>query len=337
MAHDFDYDLICIGGGSGGIATANRAAMNNASVLLIEKDDVLGGTCVNRGCVPKKVMWYGGMMAHTLEDAPGYGFDVTVNGFDWNALVSKREAYIDNINKSYDNYLGKNGVKTMQGYGKLAGPNTVDVDGKRISAERILIAPGGSPNVPDIPGKELAVTSDGFFEFEQQPKRVCVLGAGYIAVELAGLMAAMGSDVTLGVRKGSFLRDFDSMLQEKLMASMSGDGVTVETFFSASGLTKNGELIDVQGDNDKILKGFDAVIFAIGRSPATEGLGLETVKCLAFLHSAMSQVRQSSPRWLLPPVDAWQIASTAGSRADTWTTDSFLLSFSVIRRLPLWV
>jgi len=182
-------------------------------------------------------MWYGGMMAHTLEDAPGYGFDVTVNGFDWNALVTKREAYIDNINKSYDNYLGKNGVKTMQGYAKLAGPNTVDVDGKQISAERILIAPGGAPNVPDIPGKELAVTSDG-----------C-----------------------------SFLREFDSMLQEKLMASMTGDGVTVETFFSATELTRNGELIDVKGENDKLLKGFDAVIFAIGRSPATEALGLETV------------------------------------------------------------
>lgn len=277
MAHNFDYDLIVIGGGSGGIATANRAGMNKASVLLIEKDDVLGGTCVNRGCVPKKVMWYGGMMAHALEDAPGYGFDVTVNGFDWHALVTKREVYIDNINKSYDNYLGRNGVKVMQGYGKIAGPNTVDVDGKSITAERILVAPGGAPNVPDIPGKELAVTSDGFFDFEYQPKRVCVLGAGYIAVELAGMMAAMGSDVTLGIRKGSFLREFDMMLQEKLMESMTQDGVKVKTYFSAAKLYREDDMIDVQGEDGEVLKGFDAVIFAIGRSPSTDGLGLDTV------------------------------------------------------------
>ena len=275
MSHSYDYDLIAIGGGSGGIATANRAGSYGARALIIESDDVLGGTCVNRGCVPKKVMWYGGAMAHSLRDAEGYGFDVTVNGFDWNALVEKREKYISNINNAYAKYLGQNNVETLTGRARLVDANTVEVNGKTYSAERIVLAPGGYARVPDIPGKEFGVTSDGFFDFKYQPSRVLVLGAGYIAVELAGMLNAMGTDVTLGIRHASFLRDFDLMLQDRLMEEMVGEGVDIKTQFTVASLERDGQLICAIGEDGERLEEFDAVIFAVGRSPSTDDLGLE--------------------------------------------------------------
>jgi len=274
----YDYDLIAIGGGSGGIATVNRAASYGARCLVIERDPVFGGTCVNRGCVPKKVMWYGASMAHALRDAPGYGFDVSVNGFDWNTLVQKREQYIDNINKFYVRSFDNSGVTHMHGDARLDDAHTVVVDDKRYSAERILLAPGGDAVVPDIPGAELGLTSDGFFAFEQQPQRVAVLGAGYIAVELAGMMQALGTDVTLAIRHEQFLREFDEMLSQQLMTAMQEDGVTVQTQFTAAGLKKRDDgKIDIDGQGGKSLRGFDAVIYAIGRRPLTATLGLEQV------------------------------------------------------------
>lgn len=277
MSHKYDYDLIAIGGGSGGIATANRAGSYGARCLVIESDEVLGGTCVNRGCVPKKVMWYGAAMAHALRDAEGYGYDVTVNGFDWEALVEKRQQYISNINNAYASYLGKNNVEVLGGHARLVDRHTVEVKGQYYTAERIVLAPGGYAQVPDIPGKEHAVTSDGFFEFAHQPGRVLVLGAGYIAVELAGMLQAMGTDVTLGIRRNSFLREFDLMLQERLMEEMTREGVDIRTYFTAASLERQGELISVTGEDGETLEDFDAVIFAIGRAPATEHLGLENV------------------------------------------------------------
>lgn len=274
MSHEFDYDLIAIGGGSGGIATCNRAGTYGARSLVIESDEVLGGTCVNRGCVPKKVMWYGGSMAHALRDAEGYGFDVTVKGFNWEALVEKREKYISNINNAYAKYLGSNNVEILSGRARLIDKNTVEVKGKRYSAERIVLAPGGYARIPDIPGKELGMTSDGFFELTQQPKRVLVLGAGYIAVELAGMMRALGSDVTLGIRHSSFLREFDQMLQDKLMAEMLEEGLHVQKQFTTARLEKSGDTINAIGESGDTLEGFDAVIFAVGRSPSTDDLGL---------------------------------------------------------------
>ena len=274
MPDTYDFDLIAIGGGSGGIATCNRAGMYGAKTLLIESDEVFGGTCVNRGCVPKKVMWYAGAMSHSLHDAQGYGYDVTVNGFSWEQLVEKREAYISNINNAYSNYLGKNNVQMLNGYARLADAHTVTVEGKRYTAERILLAPGGYARIPDIPGKELLMTSDGFFELKVQPTKVLVLGAGYIAVELAGMMQAMGSDVTLAIRNKSFLREFDPMLQERLMDEMQKDGVTIAKNFTAASLERTSDGIRVIGENGEHLDGFDAVICAIGRAPASHDVGL---------------------------------------------------------------
>ena len=275
MAQTHDYDLIAVGGGSGGIATSNRAALNGARVLLIEREERMGGTCVNRGCVPKKVMWYGAHLAHALADAPGYGFDVDVRGFDWHALVQKREQYIYNINGAYDRYLGGNGVTVVQGDARLTGPNEVEVDGKRYTAGRIVLAPGGEAIVPDVPGSDLGVTSDGFFEFEYRPKRVCVIGAGYIAVELAQLMAALGSEVTLAIRHDRALRYMDPMLQDRLIEALVREGVDVKTHFNTARLVREDDMIDVIGDGDEVLEAFDAVVFAVGRRPSTAGLGLE--------------------------------------------------------------
>ena len=273
--HTYDYDLIAIGGGSGGIATCNRAGMYGARSLVIESDDVLGGTCVNRGCVPKKAMWYGASMAHALRDAPSYGFDVTVNGFSWEQLVEKREKYISNINNAYANYLGKNSVKIVHGRARLLDAHTVQVGDTSYSAERIVLAPGGYARVPDVPGKELAITSDGFFELMSQPKRVLVLGAGYIAVELAGMMQAMGTKVTLAVRKGSFLRDFDEMLQQKLTDEMKSEGLNIETHYSCAKIERRDDGLFATGEDGKELGGYDEIIFAIGRSPSTDNLGLD--------------------------------------------------------------
>jgi len=298
-APSHEHDLIVIGGGSGGIATANRAGMHGAKVLLIERDERLGGTCVNRGCVPKKVMWYGANVAHMLDDAPGYGFALERKGFDWHALVEKREAYIRKINDAYGGYLGGNGVKILHGHARLDGAGAVLVDGVRHTAGRILLAPGGAPVVPDIPGAELGVTSDGFFAFEHQPKRVCVIGAGYIAVELAGMLAAFGTEVTLAIRHERFLRHFDEILQERLFEEMQGEGVDIETRFTATRVDREDGAIAITGEDGRVLAGYDELIFAVGRRPSTEMLGL-----------ASADIETDARGYI--PVDRYQETKTAG-------------------------
>lgn len=272
-----DYDLLAIGAGSGGIATANRAASYGARCAVVESDERLGGTCVNRGCVPKKVMWYGASMAHALAESKGYGFDVKVNGFNWTQLVQDREAYIRRINKSYENTLGKAGVEVLQGHGRLLDANTVSIGDKTVTAERIILAPGGSPVVPPVPGADLGITSDGFFELQDMPASVAVVGAGYIAVELAGMLQALGSDVTMLLRKTHFLRNFDEMMHSTLTDSMKDAGVTLQTEFSIAGLKQTADGIMVEGTDGKTCGPFEKVIWAIGRRPASDDIGLETI------------------------------------------------------------
>lgn len=269
------YDLIAIGGGSGGLSVVNRAASYGARCAIIEHDTRLGGTCVNRGCVPKKVMWYGASMAHALRDAAGYGFSIEQNGFDWTALVAKREKYIAGINEWYKTYLSDPAVDTLFGHATLEGGNSVRINDQIITADHIVVAPGGEPTVPDVPGAELGITSDGFFELTEQPRRVAVIGAGYIAVELAGMMQALGSDVSLIIRKQRFLRSFDPIIQENLMTSMQGDGVSVVTDYPVSGLNQTTDGIQVIGPAEAKQGPFDCVIWAVGRHPLTENLGLD--------------------------------------------------------------
>ena len=267
------YDLIAIGAGSGGLSVANRAASYGARVAVVESGK-LGGTCVNRGCVPKKVMWYGASMAHWLKDAPGYGFDVETRGFDWAALVEKREAYIQGINDWYNTYLAEPKVDVLTGLASFNGEKSIEVNGKTYTADHIVIAPGGEPIVPELPGAELGITSDGFFELTEQPKKVAVIGAGYIAVELAGLMAGLGSDVTQIIRKKHFLRGFDPILFTTLTDEMKREGVNIVSETLIKGLEKSDEGIDVLTYEGERLAGFDCVIWAIGRRPLTAQLNL---------------------------------------------------------------
>jgi len=228
------YDLISIGGGSGGLSAAERGAVYGAKCAVIESDR-MGGTCVNVGCVPKKVMWYGAEIAHALKNAPSYGFDINVYGFKWARLVKAREAYIKGINDWYGNYLTDSNIDTISGMARFVDAKTLEVNGEHYSADHIVIAPGGVPSMPDTPGAELGITSDGFFALTEQSKRVAVVGAGYIAVELAGVLNALGSDVDLLLRRQHFLAEFDSMLRDTLMEEMVKDGVNVMPNISMGG------------------------------------------------------------------------------------------------------
>ncbi|MDO6459203.1 glutathione-disulfide reductase [Granulosicoccaceae sp. 1_MG-2023] len=267
------YDLIAIGAGSGGLSVANRAASYGARVAVVESGR-LGGTCVNRGCVPKKVMWYGASMAHWLKDAPGYGFDVETRGFDWATLVEKREGYIQGINDWYNSYLAEPKVDVLTGTARFNGEKSIEVDGRSYTADHIVIAPGGEPIVPEVPGAELGITSDGFFELTEQPKKVAVIGAGYIAVELAGLLAGLGSDVTQIIRKTHFLRGFDPILFTTLTEEMKREGVNIVSETQVKALEKTADGIDVVTYEDERLSGFDCVIWAVGRRPLTAALNL---------------------------------------------------------------
>lgn len=273
MAQHFDY--ICLGAGSGGIASANRAAMRGAKVLLIEAKQ-LGGTCVNVGCVPKKVMWYGAHIAEAMKlYAADYGFDVSINKFDWQTLVNSREAYIERIHGSYERGLGNNKVTVVNGYGRFVDNHTIEVNGEHYTADHILIATGGAPTIPNIPGAEYGIDSDGFFALTEQPKRVAVIGAGYIAVEIAGVLQALGSETHLFVRKHAPLRNFDPMLYETLMEAMAADGPTLHTNSVPKSVIKNSDgSLTLTLENDEQYE-VDSLIWAIGRHPSTGNIGLE--------------------------------------------------------------
>lgn len=270
-----EFDYICLGGGSGGIASANRAAKHGKKVAIIEAK-AIGGTCVNVGCVPKKAMWFGAQVAEAIHRyAPDYGFELSVNNFSWQTLVNSREAYIKRIHGSYDRVLGNNNIEVINGYGRLLDANTIEVNGERYRAPHILIATGGAPSRPDIPGAELGTDSDGFFALQVQPKRAVVVGAGYIAVELAGVLNALGTSTHLAVRKHAPLRDFDPMLSDKLVANMQQEGVQIHTHSTPEKLEKqsDGSLLLSFANGQQIES--DCVIWAIGRKPANQGIGLE--------------------------------------------------------------
>ncbi|MFQ7384479.1 MAG: glutathione-disulfide reductase [Streptococcus salivarius] len=270
-----EYDYIVIGGGSGGIASANRAAMHGAKVILFEGKEV-GGTCVNVGCVPKKVMWYGAQVAETLHRYAGeYGFDVTINKFDFATLKANRQAYIDRIHGSYERGFDSNGVERVYEYARFVDPHTVEVAGERYTAPHILIATGGHALYPNIPGSEYGITSDGFFELDEVPKRTAVIGAGYIAVEVAGVLNALGSDTHLFVRKDRPLRTFDKDIVDVLVDEMAKSGPTLHTHANATEVVKNtDDSLTISFDNGETIT-VDCLIWAIGRAANTSGFGLE--------------------------------------------------------------
>ncbi|CUU22439.1 glutathione oxidoreductase [Duffyella gerundensis] len=269
------YDYLAIGGGSGGIASINRAAMHGQKCALIEAKE-LGGTCVNVGCVPKKVMWHAAQIAEAIHQyGPDYGFDTTVNHFSWETLVKNRTAYIDRIHTSYDNVLGKNNVDVIRGFARFVDAHTVEVNGEQITADHILIATGGRPSRPTIPGAEHGIDSDGFFELTALPKRTAVIGAGYIAVELAGVVNALGSETHLFVRKHAPLRSFDPLIVETLVEVMNAEGPTLHTNSTPKAVVKNSDgslTLQLEGGQNFTV---DCLVWAIGREPMTDNLNLE--------------------------------------------------------------
>jgi len=273
MSNHFDY--IAIGGGSGGIAGVNRAAQYGAKCAIVEQDR-LGGTCVNVGCVPKKVMWFAAATADHIQHAANYGFDVSLKKFDWAILKQRRDAYIKRLNGIYANNLDNNKVSHINGTATFIDANTIQVGDQQYTADKFLIATGGKPTIPNIPGAEYGISSDGFFELEQQAKKVAIVGAGFIAVELAGVYQALGTQVTLILRGDHALRQFDSMLGTELSKAMQQQGIQLVLQTSPSSIEKNeqGKLI-INSEQGALEGEFDELIWAIGRQANTDSLNIE--------------------------------------------------------------
>ncbi|WP_417659042.1 glutathione-disulfide reductase [Pseudidiomarina sp.] len=269
------YDYLAIGAGSGGIASANRAAIRGAKAAVVEAKAV-GGTCVNVGCVPKKVMWYGAHIAEAIKYSSAYGFDIEQKGFDWSTLVKNREAYIQRIHGGYKRGFEGNGVDYIEGFARFVDANTVEVNGEHITADHITIAVGGRAMIPDVPGAEYGIDSDGFFALTERPNKSVVVGAGYIAVEIAGVLDALGSDAHLLVRGDRPLRYFDHDITDALLERMKQDGPELHTGCIIERVEKHSDgTLSVHCENGQSIDGVDCLVWAIGREPATDTINLE--------------------------------------------------------------
>ena len=270
-----EYDIIAIGGGSGGSATMNRAAMHGAKAAVIE-GNIIGGTCVNVGCVPKKVMWYGAQVSETLKNyAADYGYTIGETSFDFKTLRKNREAYIERSRQAFSNNFNRNGVDYIEGYARFVDKNTVEVNGEHIRAKHIVIATGSYAFIPNVPGIELGSTSDDVFAWEELPESVSIIGAGYIAVELAGVLHALGVKTDLFVRKGAPLRGFDQGIVEVLVEEMKKNGQPLHTHKVPQKLEKldNGD-IQIHFE-DGTTHTSQKVIWAVGRKANVQQLNLE--------------------------------------------------------------
>ena len=268
------YDLIAIGGGSGGLAVAENAALLGKKVAVIEASRI-GGTCVNNGCVPKKVMWYAAHLAHAVDDANAFGVPALRGQTDWTKLVTAREQYIENINRYWNGYVDDSGIDRIHGYARFIDARTVEVNDQYYHADHIVIATGGQPIVPPVPGAEYGITSDGFFALQEQPRRVAVIGGGYIGVELSGVLNALDSNVTIIALEDRLMERFDPMISTVLEKEMRTQGIQVRTGFQVTALTKSAEGLVVHSADDQHIAAFDTVIWAVGRRPNTAQLGLE--------------------------------------------------------------
>ncbi|KAF7556089.1 hypothetical protein G7046_g6391 [Stylonectria norvegica] len=282
-----ETDYLVIGGGSGGLASARMASGKFGTKAIIVENKRLGGTCVNVGCVPKKVTYNAAALAEAIHDSKAYGFSVEESApFDWSTFKTKRDAYIKRLNGIYERNLGNDKVDYLHGWARLLSKNEVEVtldDGSKVhvNAKKILVAVGGKPTVPPkIPGAEYGTNSDGFFDIATQPKKVAIVGAGYIAVEFAGMFNALGTETHLFIRHDTFLRNFDPMIQEASTKEYERLGVKLHKRSQASKVEKdaNGKLTITYKDedgNESVVSDVDHLIWAIGRTPETHGIGLE--------------------------------------------------------------
>ncbi len=271
--NSYDYDLFVIGAGSGGVRASRIAAGHGARVAICEESRV-GGTCVIRGCVPKKLLVYASQFAESFADAAGYGWTVPEPAFSWPALIAAKDREIDRLNEIYLRLLETAGVDLHMGRGRLLDAHTVEVGERRYTAGKILIATGGRPWKPEIPGVELGLTSDEAFHLQTLPERVLIAGAGYIAVEFAGIFNGLGSKVTLAYRRDRILRGFDEDVRATVEAGMQGRGVDFRYHAAPARLARLDDSIEVTF-SDESRASFDAVMFATGREPYTWDLGLE--------------------------------------------------------------
>lgn len=272
----YDFDLFVIGAGSGGVRAARFAAGFGARVAVAESR-YLGGTCVNVGCVPKKLLVYGAHFSDEFEHAGGFGWTLGESTFDWSTLIANKDREIQRLNGIYRNLLVNSGVTLLEGHARLVGKQKVEINGKTYSAERILIATGGWPQVPDVPGREHAITSNEAFHLQQLPRRVIVVGGGYIAVEFASIFNGLGADTTLVYRKELFLRGFDDSVRTHLHEELLKRRMSIQ-------FNSDIERIDKQTDGtlqvtlvDGRVMEADCVFYATGRRPMLDNLGLETV------------------------------------------------------------
>lgn len=267
------FDLIAIGGGSGGLAVAEQAARYGKRVAVVETAK-LGGTCVNNGCVPKKVMWYAANLAHAVDDANAFGIPAQRGETDWAKLVAGRQHYIRRINQYWDGYVDDSGITRISGSARFINAKSIEVDGETYTAEHIVIATGGRPIVPPIPGAELGISSDGFFDLAALPKKVAIIGGGYIGVELAGVLRALGSEVTMVALEDRVLELFDPLISDVLMTEMRKQQIDLHMGFQVAGLTQGVDGIALGAANGDQLTGYDCVIWAVGRAPNTRELDL---------------------------------------------------------------
>jgi glutathione reductase (NADPH) len=272
----YDFDLFVIGAGSGGVRAARFAAGYGARVAVAESR-YLGGTCVNVGCVPKKLLVYGAHYAEDIHEAEGYGWTIDGAKFDWASLIANKDREIQRLNGIYKNLLTDSGVTLLQAHARLVDAHTVEVDGKHYSAEHILIATGGWPFVPEIPGREHAITSNEAFYLDALPRRVLVVGGGYIAVEFASIFHGCGADTKLLYRGELFLRGFDGALRDHLKDELIKKGLDLQFNADIARIDKqaDGTLLATLEDGRTLEA--DCIFYATGRRPMLDGLGLENV------------------------------------------------------------
>ena len=274
MPTSFDFDLLVIGAGSGGVRTARVAASKGKRVAIAEVSD-LGGTCVNVGCVPKKLFVYASQFPELFHASQGYGWHQNHSAsFDWNTLRDNKNTEISRLNGIYQKLLNNSGATIIQGRAKIEAPQRVSIDGVDYTAEKILIATGGWPFIPDIPGKELAISSNEIFSLDQLPKKAVIVGGGYIAIEFAGILNGLGVETELLYRGNQLLKTFDQDCSVKVTEGMIDKGVKVQLNTNVTSISKSQQSLVVRLDNDKTIA-TDMVLYATGRIANTDGLGLE--------------------------------------------------------------